>query len=89
MQSLLECGICLENFSTNDKKPVCLPCGHTVCKSCVSQMCKSGNSVTCPFCKKVHKTKVEDLPVNYMIIGAIEQQKENEISEQAAKQIAS
>lgn len=71
MQSLLECGICLETFDANAKKPVVLPCGHTVCKQCVSQISKNKNTLGCPFCKKQHVVKVEDLPVNYQVLGAI------------------
>ena len=65
MQSLFECGICLDTFDAVDKKPVVLQCGHTVCKLCVVQMKSTASQKQCPFCKKPNTAKVEDLPINY------------------------
>ena len=34
----LDCEICFERFNITDRKPLCLNCGHTCCKTCVNKM---------------------------------------------------
>lgn len=71
MQSFLECGICLEQFNESKRKPVVLPCGHTICIPCISLMAKD-NSVECPFDHKKHEVKIEDLPINFQVLGFLD-----------------
>ena len=59
------CAICLESFvfdqttKMNDVRipilPVCLPCGHAVCASCIVKWWKKSTQVypTCPLCRTV------------------------------------
>ncbi|XP_070774341.1 E3 ubiquitin-protein ligase TRIM39-like [Enoplosus armatus] len=55
------CCICLDVFTD----PVTIPCGHNFCKNCITQHWNV-NSVQCPMCKKLFKTRPE-LPVNTFI----------------------
>lgn len=50
-QRLFECSCC-EGFMS---QPVCLPCGHTACRSCLDRPSEqAGSIVTCPRCKEKH-----------------------------------
>ena len=50
IQQSLDCAICFEEYS-NDRMPCTLPCGHSLCTSCVFQLLKN-SSITCPMDKK-------------------------------------
>lgn len=53
-QRILECCAC-EGFMS---RPVCLPCGHSVCQLCVERRCEqSRDTVTCPKCRESHPRK--------------------------------
>ncbi|CAG0903575.1 unnamed protein product [Darwinula stevensoni] len=48
--SALECKICEEGFrAEGDRVPRLLPCGHTLCHSCLGMLARGGTSVLCPF----------------------------------------
>ena len=64
----LECGICFEWYTTTEKKPLNLNCGHTYCKACVSHIIlkKQIEGILCPDCRRPQFFQnIEDLPVNY------------------------
>lgn len=44
---LFDCPYC-EGFMA---KPVCLPCGHSLCKSCTEKTTKQCNKIVCPTCR--------------------------------------
>ena len=47
------CPICLEEYINEKHKfPLCLKCGHTLCKSC-AQLNTTTNKIKCPICAKV------------------------------------
>ena len=46
---IITCKICLIRFNTNDRYPLCAPCGHTYCQSC---LCKT---VNCEIYTSPHK----------------------------------
>ena len=55
LSTVLDCPICMEGFST----PVCLPCGHTFCLSCISHHAQSKKRIVrqrdvfdCPTCRR-------------------------------------
>ena len=53
-QRMLECCAC-EGFMS---RPVCLPCGHSVCQLCVERPFEQArDTVTCPKCKESHPRK--------------------------------
>ena len=60
----VECPICCEPF-TYQRKPKALPCGHSVCSSCVTQLRNSGSDF-CPQCKS--PVRSWELPDNYSMI---------------------
>lgn len=62
---VLECPICLTGFDHRIYIPKVLPCGHTLCQTCVPLFHKSGQ---CPICK-VPFGSPHDLPTNFIVIG--------------------
>lgn len=52
MVSSLECPVCTNQYDfANMRRPMALPCGHTVCKQCISLMPVN----TCPSCRAPFK----------------------------------
>ena len=48
---MAECGVCYELYEKEGAKcPKLLPCGHSLCFSCLSQTLKQG-FIKCPFCR--------------------------------------
>lgn len=44
------CSICTENYDDSVRKRISIPCGHTICWSCMLDTFKSSNK--CPFCRQ-------------------------------------
>ena len=42
----MTCPVCCESYSSSDRKPYCLPCGHMLCAQCAARQ------VLCPECRK-------------------------------------
>ena len=48
---MAECGVCYELYEREgDKCPKLLPCGHSLCLSCLSKTLEHGH-IKCPFCR--------------------------------------
>ena len=64
LEAILECPVCMQEFDEDEKKPLVIPCGHTLCKFCVSTMVEEG-MLKCPFCRKeMDIGEAAQLPVN-------------------------
>ena len=50
----LECPICMERYSPQERIPKVLPCGHTFCNICLENVA-SRQRLECPNCKVIHK----------------------------------
>jgi len=66
MERLLECSVCLDRYNSSDRKPLILPCGHTVCQGC----CQThiARERFCPMCRQPLNNRLEDLQVNYALM---------------------
>ena len=93
----MECSICSECFSNDIRLPKCLPCGHTVCSSCLANMRSESvqvemdqaakYTIRCPNCRKTFAFKdLDDFPTNFIIIG--ESSDESSKKQKGAKQAA-
>lgn len=71
--SFQRCPICLDTYDSVEKQPICLPCGHTFCKVCVSRIKVTIGMSQCPYDRKEFNSFMEFLPVNYALI----QEKDN------------
>ncbi|XP_068237111.1 uncharacterized protein [Palaemon carinicauda] len=63
---LLKCERCASNYC-DDRVPRSLPCGHTMCTSCIEAMLAEDKP--CPECNKRQEIDTKDeLPVNYQLL---------------------
>lgn len=69
----MECPICLFNFDSEDRIPKILTkCGHTVCMKCLGSIYWNDEvGFKCPFCKEEYRDKLEDLPINYLVLNTV------------------
>lgn len=75
MEELLRCKICHELYDTATRKPLILPCGHTICEYCLKIIFTS-NQIKCPFDKKVHAFKErQDIGTNQQLYDFIAAEK--------------
>lgn len=72
------CSICAHNFNNEDRLPICLPCGHSICKFCVYTMQHSSLTGICPYDRKEYFFIRELLPTNYSLLNS-ENLNENKI----------
>lgn len=64
----LRCKVCQELYSEEERKPIVMHCGHTLCLYCIKKM-QTGNTVVCPFDKKkMTFVTCAELPVNWSIL---------------------
>ena len=62
------CSICAFNFNNQERLPICLPCGHTVCKVCVYALKHSPLTGVCPYDRKEYFFIQELLPINFSLL---------------------
>ena len=66
--SCFACRICKKAFNSSKRKPLCLPCGHTVCPKCLSTFQSSTIKGICPFDNKEFFRIIDSIPVNYALL---------------------
>ncbi|XP_047737070.1 nuclear factor 7, brain isoform X2 [Hyalella azteca] len=64
----IECEVCNENFDSGNHKPLCLPCGHTFCFSCITNLPGPSGTQICPKCRKQLPQEIGQMTVNYALI---------------------
>lgn len=69
----LECKICFQPYNSAESRPKLLPCGHSLCKQCLTSLIARDNSqIECPIDRKAHRvTSVEALSDNYDLLEAL------------------
>lgn len=62
----MECSVCLEHYNSATRKPLILPCGHTVCQSC----CVTHLSMDrfCPMCRQAVPSQIDQLQINFALM---------------------
>ena len=68
---VFECSICIQNYTSEERKPKSLPCGHTLCASCITDI-HSGEVIVCPMCKQEHQISLDKIPINFSLLTIIE-----------------
>jgi Zinc finger, C3HC4 type (RING finger) len=51
MLSRTDCVLCYESFDDQEKRPVCLSCGHIYCERCILKYQDKKTVATCPLCR--------------------------------------
>jgi hypothetical protein len=71
-ESFIECPICLEEYGEETKVPLLLPCGHTLCNSCISTITPSFGSILCPICRAVFpESQRNELCKNFALLEVL------------------
>ena len=67
----MDCGICLEDYNSDSKVPMILPCGHTYCYPCIESIIKK--KIKCPNCRALVPRNISaaSLTVNYAVISML------------------
>ncbi|XP_034243112.1 uncharacterized protein LOC117646342 [Thrips palmi] len=69
----MECNICMEKMNATERRPKCIPCGHTVCLHCLTRI----SSQICPECRQGFAGPPNSLPDNYFLLGLMEKGQHN------------
>ncbi|CAL4184405.1 unnamed protein product, partial [Meganyctiphanes norvegica] len=66
-----ECIVCFSIYDDKERRPRFMPCGHTLCSSCLEKAI-SDNSKMCPKCRRKYQaSSMNDLPVNFSLMGLV------------------
>lgn len=76
LQDILECSVCLNSLTEQNKV---LPCQHTFCVQCLAEILQTQNELRCPECRILYKgiTNLDELPSNILLIRLLEGLKQN------------
>ena len=66
------CPTCSNGFDYAARDPICLPCGHTVCRDCIGQIRQTSTRGVCPYDRKEFSTASDSLTVNFAIRSMID-----------------
>ena len=66
------CPICSNTFGSAVREPICLPCGHTICRECTTKIRQTPTRGMCPYDRKEFFTQIDALPVNFAILSMID-----------------
>ncbi|XP_050736593.1 uncharacterized protein LOC127008518 isoform X2 [Eriocheir sinensis] len=63
----MECPVCLTGYDETVRRPRSMPCGHTICSTCIDGIVDKGHA-TCPTCRISNAVpKGGQFPVNYIV----------------------
>lgn len=63
----LSCPICCHEFDGNQRGPISLGCGHTVCRACLAKLQRN----QCPYDQTVMRLDLDQLPVNGALLSLV------------------
>ncbi|CAL4079490.1 unnamed protein product, partial [Meganyctiphanes norvegica] len=76
MASKLECGVCFTRYNIKENRPKSLPCGHTICLSCVQDNLRARQgTMNCPFCRTPCGTGFktsDDFPTTFALLDLLD-----------------
>ncbi|KAK4019101.1 hypothetical protein OUZ56_001131 [Daphnia magna] len=81
---LVTCSVCLCEFDDANRKPKFLPCGHTICLTCLAEI-QRNRQIQCPLCRKVHAHSgdVANLPSNNYALRLVREKNQNKASHES------
>lgn len=71
--SVQKCPVCYEIYDKARTLPVCMPCGHTICKVCACTLKLHHAKISCPLDRKVFDAVADFLPINHALLEASEE----------------
>ncbi|XP_060080027.1 E3 ubiquitin-protein ligase SH3RF3-like [Ylistrum balloti] len=80
LNELLECSVCLERLDGTSKV---LPCQHTFCRRCLDEIVSTKHELRCPECRTLVEIRVEDLPLNILLVRLLEGIKTKQATERS------
>ncbi|XP_033743487.1 E3 ubiquitin-protein ligase SH3RF3-like isoform X2 [Pecten maximus] len=80
LNELLECSVCLERLDGTSKV---LPCQHTFCRRCLDEIVCTKHELRCPECRTLVEIRVEDLPLNILLVRLLEGIKTKQATERS------
>lgn len=72
----ITCGYCEDLFNFDTHAAILIPCGHTVCKKCLSAIWKHLHYIKCPFDLTKHYNDLETYPRNFLAVQLIDKYSE-------------
>ncbi|OWF54497.1 E3 ubiquitin-protein ligase SH3RF1-like isoform X1 [Mizuhopecten yessoensis] len=78
LNELLECSVCLERLDGTSKV---LPCQHTFCRRCLDEIFSTKHELRCPECRTLVEIRVEELPLNILLVRLLEGIKTKQVTE--------
>lgn len=74
MSSTLQCVECLKVFDTQNKVPLVLKCGDSICMECLLNKLNTGYYIClyCQLTQSVSLSEIKDMPINKALLNYIE-----------------
>ena len=75
-KNAIVCGACFKEFENDfnsEKSPKVLKCGETICFECIKKNFKN-DSIFCPICMKTTEEKLDEIPVNKLVIESVQKE---------------
>ena len=73
MEAIKDCPVCLNTYDSNERVPLVLICGHTLCKACTSDLYQVSKVITCPLDRKIDNRSIQEIPHSSLILNLISQ----------------
>ncbi|XP_037773603.1 tripartite motif-containing protein 59-like [Penaeus monodon] len=87
MEDAVTCAVCSEVYVTGARDPLVLPCGHTLCRACVTSVKNAATEkpLSCPICRTCHPfLSIYSLPVNFSLLSLSTTYLENQLFDSRA-----
>lgn len=89
LETFQECPVCMTGYDETVRRPRSMPCGHTVCTTCIDGIIAKGHA-TCPTCRISNTVpKGGQFPVNYVVEDLLGRLKDSPSSSPSAAAAAS
>lgn len=88
IKSILHCPVCVNQYGDVHQRPVLMPCGKSICETCVEANLNSEKGFWCPYCCETHKqpTSRKQYPINEALIYLIKNQHDYNLNDESVQQ---
>ena len=68
----LECLICRFSYSSKNRRPQVLPCGHSLCSTCIQNYVEQDGKIQCPYDQIIWPANnITDFPTNHYLLELV------------------